>query len=164
MFRVETQVIIDRPTDVVFAFVADQTNAPQWQRDLAAVRRVTPGAIGVGTEHDFERVFAGRRIVSRNRVIEFEAGRGIEFEIPDGWLRGRASYHVEVVPRGTLLTSRMAFEATRLGRLLEPLLARVLRHDSTRDEVTLKTLLETVEAGADPGGASLDAPVGPGKS
>jgi hypothetical protein len=151
MFRVETSIVIDRPPGAVFGFVADQTHAPQWQRDLAAVRRVTPGAIGVGTEHDFERVFAGRRIVSRNRVIHFEPGRCIEFEIPEGWLRGKASYRVEETPEGTLLTSRMAFQAMGLGRFLEPLLARALRHDSSRDERTLKALLESAGAGMEPG-------------
>jgi uncharacterized membrane protein len=40
---VTTSVEIARPVREVFAFVADQTNAPQWQTDLHEVRRLTDG-------------------------------------------------------------------------------------------------------------------------
>jgi len=104
--------VIDRPFGVVFDFVADQTNAPTWQLDLAEVQRITPGPIGVGTEHLFIRRFAGRRIASRNRFTSFEPGRFVEFEIPDGWLTGHASYRVVARQAGTCeLTSGIALEA-----------------------------------------------------
>ena len=60
MIDVTTRVAIARPVREVFAFVADQTNAPQWQTCLHEVRRLTDGSIGVGTEHEFVRTFAGR--------------------------------------------------------------------------------------------------------
>ena len=95
MISIETRIQIESPAAEVFAFVADQTNAPQWQDGLAEVRRVTDGPIGVGTEHVFVRQFAGRRIESRNRFTRFEPGRFVEFEIPEGWLTGTASYRVD---------------------------------------------------------------------
>jgi uncharacterized protein YndB with AHSA1/START domain len=145
MFTVETRTTIDRAPSDVFAFVADQTNAPRWQQGLHEVRRLTPGPIGVGSEHQFLREFAGRRLQSRNRFVRYEPPRLVEFEIPAGWLSGRASYQVE--PRGmaSLLTSRMEFQAAGPGRLLEPLLARVLARDARRDDVTLKRILEKHE-------------------
>ncbi len=44
---IRTCLDIDRPAAEVFEFVADQTNAPQWQHGLHEVRRLTPGPIGV---------------------------------------------------------------------------------------------------------------------
>ena len=41
---------ISQPVAEVFAFVADQTNAPQWQNGLHEVRRLTEGPIGVGSQ------------------------------------------------------------------------------------------------------------------
>ncbi len=92
MIDQETTVEIARPVGEVFDFVADQTNAPQWQAGLHEVRRLTEGPVGVGTEHEFVRTFAGRRVASRNRFVVFEPGRYVEFEIPSGWITGRASY------------------------------------------------------------------------
>ena len=143
MIDLETTVEIDRPVEEVFAFVADQTKTPQWQADLHEVRRLTDGPIGVGTEHEFVRVFAGRRLASRNRFVEFEPGRYVAFEIPEGWLTGRASYLAEPSPSGgTVLTCHMQFKVRRPGSLLEPILKRLLARDSGRADAQLKELLE----------------------
>jgi uncharacterized protein YndB with AHSA1/START domain len=101
MIDVETTVEISRPVAEVFAFVADQTNAPQWQGGLYEVRRLTKGPLGVGTEHEFMRRFAGRKVATRNRFVSFDEGRYVGFEIPAGWLTGQASYLTEPSPSGT---------------------------------------------------------------
>ena len=137
---------ISRPVAEVFAFVADQTNAPKWQNGLREVRRLTDGPIGAGTEHEFVRRFAGRDIATRNRFIAFEKNHYVRFEIPEGWLTGEASYRTKPSPSGTVLTSRMQFRAHGFAALLEPLLSRILAHDSRRDEKRLKQLLEAEEA------------------
>ncbi|GAA3229035.1 hypothetical protein GCM10017691_20740 [Pseudonocardia petroleophila] len=142
MFVVEVQTSIDRAPAEVFAFVADQTNAPRWQQGLHEVRRLTPGPIGVGSEHMFVRRFAGRELQAVNRFVRFEPPRIVEFEIPDGWVSGRASYVVESRGAATLLLGRMEFRAAGWGRMLEPLLARVLARDARRDDERLKRLLE----------------------
>lgn len=142
MIELETTVEISRPVAEVFAFVADQTNAPQWQDGLHEVRRLTEGPIGVGSEHEFVRRFAGRRVASRNRFVAFEQDRHVRFEIPEGWLTGEASYTTDPGPGGTVLTSRMRFRAHGVAALLEGLLTRVLARDARRDDMRLKRLLE----------------------
>ena len=97
MIDVVTHLDVDRPAGGVFAFVSDQVNAPQWQRGLSEVRRTTDCSIGVGSEHVFVRRFVGRRIESRNRFVEFEPGRYVAFEIPNGTMTGCASYLVEPI-------------------------------------------------------------------
>jgi uncharacterized protein YndB with AHSA1/START domain len=142
MIDLETRVEIARPVAEVFAFVADQTNAPRWQNGLHEVRRLTDGPLGVGTEHEFVRRFAGRTVATRNRFVAFEDGRYVEFEIPAGWLTGRASYLTEPSSTGTVLTSRMQFHARGPISVLAPVLTRLLARDSRRDEAGLKRLLE----------------------
>lgn len=139
MIVVETAIDIARPSADVFDLVADQTNAPRWQRGLVEVERVTPGPIGVGTEHVFVRRFAGRRLSSRNRYTHYVPGRYVAFEFPDGWARGRASYLVEAVgPTLTRLWSRVELD---VGGVLAPMLARVLERDTRADEAVLRSLL-----------------------
>ncbi len=142
MIDVETKLEIARPAAEVFAFVADQTNAPSWQTGLKEVRRLSEGPLGIGTEHEFVRRFAGREVATRNRFTAFEPNRYVEFEIPDGWLTGQGSYLAEPSPAGTVLTSRMRFRISGPAAVLEPMLARLLARDSRRDEARLKRLLE----------------------
>jgi uncharacterized protein YndB with AHSA1/START domain len=158
VITVESAVDIARPSTEVFEFVADQTNAPRWQRGLEEVRRLTEGPIGVGTEHAFVRRFAGRRVESRNRFTRYEPGRSVQFEIRDGWVTGTASYLVEPDEEGRCrLTSRMDFHIAGPAALASPLLARVLAKDSRRDEAALKALLEARNSLGGDGG-----PSGPG--
>lgn len=144
---VETHIDIHRPAAEVFAVVSDHTKAPKWQHGLHEVRRVTDGPIGVGTEHIFVRRFAGKLIESRNRFVQFdEAAFFVEFAIPSGQLTGKASYHV--VPTGSnscRLISTMNFTLKGIWRLFAPILARILKNDSNRDEQKLKGMLETGE-------------------
>lgn len=143
MIDLTTRIEIARPVPEVFAFVADQTNAPQWQTGLHEVRRLTAGPVGVGSEHEFVRTFAGRRFASRNRFVAFEPDRFVEFEIPAGWITGTASYRTEALgATGTVLVSRMEFRVRGPLSLVEPVLSRVLAKDTRRDERRLKTLLE----------------------
>jgi uncharacterized protein YndB with AHSA1/START domain len=142
MIDIEMTTEIARPVRDVFTFVADHTNAPQWQEGLHEVRRLTAEPVGKGSEHAFVRRFAGREIISRNRFVAFEEDRFVEFEVPDGWLTGVASYRTEPSTSGTLLTSRMQFQTHGPARLFEPVLARILARDSRRDQARLKALLE----------------------
>lgn len=139
----QTRIEIDRPVGEVFDFVADQTNAPRWQHGLHEVRRITPGPVGVGTEHVFVRRFAGMKIESRNRFTAYVPGRFVSFEIPSGTMSGEASYLVEPASTTTsLLISEVHFRVSGPLGLATPVLARVFARDSARDEATLKALLE----------------------
>jgi len=146
MITIETQIEIHRPAEEVFAFVADQTNAPTWQHGLEEVRRVTEGPLGIGTQHVFVRRFAGRRLESRNRFTAFTPGRFVEFEIPDGWITGKASYRVDPAhDAASRLTSRMEFTISGPMSVAAPLLARLLARATHTDEAALKELLESVD-------------------
>lgn len=144
MISVETRIEIGRSAADVFAFVSDQTNAPRWQSGLEEVHRLTPGPVGIGSQHTFVRRFAGRRIESRNTFVAFEPGRFVAFDIPPGGgVTGEASYLVEPTGASTsALTSRVRLRFSGLGRLIEPFMGRVLRRDIERDEQVLRTLLE----------------------
>ena len=144
---IRTCLDIDRPAAEVFKFVADQTNAPKWQHGLHEVRRLTPDPVGVGTEHVFVRRFAGMNIESQNRYTAYEPGRFVSFEIPSGKITGEASYRVEPTgPKSSRLISEVHFRVSGVAGLAAPLLARVFARDSTRDEASLKELLENTNA------------------
>lgn len=157
MISVETRIEIGRPAPDVFAFVSDQTNAPRWQSGLDEVYRLTPGPIRVGSEHRFIRRFAGRRIESQNKFVVFEPSRFVAFDIaPGGGVTGEASYLVEPISASTCaLTSRVQLRFLGLGRLVEPILGRVLRRDVERDDQVLKALLEA-EGSSGPGRGHVD--------
>jgi hypothetical protein len=137
----EQSIVIDCPIGDVFAFVADQRNTPQWQAGLVEVQRLTDGPSGVGTRHAFIRKFLGRRMVGRNEFIAYETNRRVTFRTTSGPPL-EASYLFEPVGEGTRLTSRVQFQSSGLGRLLEPVMAAGLRREMKSAFPALKALLE----------------------
>jgi polyketide cyclase/dehydrase/lipid transport protein len=49
MARIEGAIVIGRPVDVVFDYVADQSNEPQYNPHMVRAEKITPGPVGKGT-------------------------------------------------------------------------------------------------------------------
>lgn len=142
MIEVERSIVIRRPVEDVFAFVADQRNAPQWQSGLVEVRRLTDGPPGVGTKHAVVRVFMGRRMELANEYVAFEPNKRITFNGDSGQLSFEASYRTESAGDGTNVTCEMQMHPRGLLRLAQPLIAAGLRRDFEANLRNLKDLLE----------------------
>lgn len=141
--QLETRTELQAPASKVFDFVADHTNAPRWQSGIDEIRRITPGPIGIGTEHELVRRFAGMKIVARNRFIAYEPGRFVAFEIPTGKITGVASYRVE--PTGAdscRLISNVDFRVAGPARFAVPLLALIFKRDDEKALAALRVLME----------------------
>ena len=60
MARIEGEITISRPVEVVFDYVADQTNEPLYNPSMVRADKVTPGPIGKGTRFSSAVRSAGR--------------------------------------------------------------------------------------------------------
>lgn len=142
MIKVEKSGIIHRPIEEVFAFVADQRNAPQWQHGAVEVRRTTEGPLGIGTKHTFVRKFMGRKMEASNEYVEYEPNKKVAFKSTSGPIDFEASYLTEATPEGTKLTSRIEMQPRGFAGLAEPLIAASLRREMKAGFAELKDLLE----------------------
>lgn len=145
--QLETLTDMRAPASKVFEFVADNTNAPRWQSGIDEIRRITPGPIGVGTEHELTRRFAGMKIVGRNRYISYKPGRFVAFEIPSGKMNGVASYLVEPTGANTCrLISKVDFKVGGIAQFATPLLRLLFKRDDEKALAKLKKLMEDPHA------------------
>ena len=151
MIVVEESVVIDRPIEEVFAFVADQSNAPRWQSGLLEVRRTTDGPLGVGTKHTAARKFMGRRLEAVNEYVVYEPNKEITFKGIAGSSVFQHSYITESTAEGTKLTSRMEMQPKGFAGLAEPLIASSLKREFVANLGELKDLLESGVAAAPTG-------------
>lgn len=60
MARIEGEITIGRPVEVVFDYVADQTNEPQYNPNMVRAEKDTAGPIGKGTRFRSAVRSAGR--------------------------------------------------------------------------------------------------------
>ncbi len=142
MFTVERHVVISRPLEKVFAFVADQRNAPQWQDGLVEVRLLTDGQVGVGTKHAIVRLFMGQRMEISNEYTEYKLNQKVAFKSTSGPIPFNAAYLTEPVAEGTHLISMIQMQPEGLPAQAEAEMNMDLSREMEVDLGELKSLLE----------------------
>jgi uncharacterized protein YndB with AHSA1/START domain len=124
--RFATTVVIDRPIEEVFDFLADGTNDPKFSPRVQEIRKTTDGPPGVGTVYASTVKDAGMKTKREFRLTEFERPSRIRWTeisknlvtVPEG------GYDFAPEGSGTRLSFYNRFEGHGLGKLFAPLALR----------------------------------------
>jgi carbon monoxide dehydrogenase subunit G len=141
MASFENTVIIRRPVEDVFAFLADFENVPAWNYAILETRKVFPGPMGVGTTYRQTRSVP-RRSEESFEVTVFEPARRLEVQGEIGPFRAKLSYALEPTGSGTRLTNAVDLESSGLLTLVAPLATSRVKHAVAANLDTLKQILE----------------------
>src|ERR1043166_9382389 len=72
VIRIEGEVVIERPVEEVFDFVADARNEPRYNPRMLRAEKLTPGPIGLGTRFRDEVRSVGRPAEVTIEVVGYE--------------------------------------------------------------------------------------------
>lgn len=129
---------IDRPPQEVFAFAADPTHFPEWQRDVVRVDMLD--------EEEFATVrrVVGAERVTLQRITANEPPRYWAAEGVDGAIRPHATITVEPLDDGTRsrVTFTLELEGAGMGTALLPMARRAAEKGAPVSHRRLKELLE----------------------
>lgn len=146
MIEVTAAADVPRPAPELFAFVADMSNNPQWQRGQERCVWTSEPPIRVGSTYDQRARFLGREIVSSFEVVEFEPDRRIRIRTVGGSMPMDITREVE-----PLAEDRSRVRATIRGgptgplRLLDPITRRMVQRSVRGDYERLAALLGPAE-------------------
>lgn len=141
--QMSVTIVIACPAEVVFAYVSNYENDPQWRAGVLEMTSIPPGSPQIGTKTREVARFFGQKRVTPAEVTQYEAGRTIAFaglmakNIPVS-----GSRTVERIEDLTRFTYQARVELSDYYRLVEPLIALILRKRFTRDLQRLKKQLE----------------------
>ncbi|MGI8914879.1 MAG: SRPBCC family protein [Chloroflexota bacterium] len=159
MIKLGASVCIEAPANSVWARLAKLEDIELWAEPVLHARCEGALAQGVGAERICE--LTGRQTITE-RWVAWEEGRSFTYEgfgIP---LMKRAVNSWSVLPQGekTLLTSEAELEVKggTLGRILEPIIAPVMRRMAPHTLAAFKYL---VEHGHPYDGEAADLPLAP---
>jgi hypothetical protein len=125
----------------------DLKNARYFDPQIESVRRVTPGAIDVGTTFEFREPIPPSGRIGRTSCThtEIEPPERIILDFQVGALPGSESYVFRPVGDGTLLTTRGRMHLPLPLRVLSPI---VVRQGRRLWDTRLRWIKNWVEAGA----------------
>jgi uncharacterized protein YndB with AHSA1/START domain len=139
-FRATTTV--DRPAAEVWAVVADYDRDPDWRAGVETMAPSTSGLAAVGTTTDEVLHLGGRTYRNHGEVTAVEPGRRLEWRTLRGADAAGSRTVVPLAGERCEVELVLAVRPHGLERLLQPLLAPMLRKGLLRDLVRLKGLLE----------------------
>jgi Polyketide cyclase / dehydrase and lipid transport len=124
VIRATGTILVDRPADEAFDFVADLSNEPTFNPDATDIRKTTPGPIGLGTTYEEDVKPLGHFVV---RIDEYERPSLLGFDARNR--RADILVRFRFTPeRGkTRLDAEIEFQPKGALRLLAPLLRRRMK-------------------------------------
>jgi hypothetical protein len=142
MKPVESSVVINRPVEACFAYLADLADDREWRREWIEAEKTTDGPHGVGARYRLTGTLLGRRIGTVYETIAYEPNRQAAWTAVSGPLPLTFSRAFEAVEGGTRITMRHEGERGLL-KLAGPLVAGIGRRQLEGDFPKLKQLLES---------------------
>jgi len=142
MVRIEGEIVIKRPLEEVFDFVADERNEPRYNPRMRRAEQISDGPIGVGTRFRAEIASMGRLV---EMVIEF-TGYARPWRLASSThmssMDVQGALMFDSVPEGTRMRWSWDVQPGGILKLLSPLVAGVGRRQERSIWTSLKHLLE----------------------
>ena len=148
MVKARASILIERPAEPVFAFIADDfaRNYQRWSPEVRRLEVLTPGPLRVGSRARQVRVDQGRRTDTTFRVTILERPNRVCFaEVRDQF---RIDYLVEPLAdeaEGGPIRLTFGFQLTRMELYMRPfekLIRSAVQEGATRVVHNIKGLVE----------------------
>jgi uncharacterized protein YndB with AHSA1/START domain len=136
----ENTVIIQRPVEDVFAFLADFQNLPKWNYAIVETTKTSPGPVGVGTTYRQTRSIPTRS-EERFEVTAFQPPHRLEIQGQIGPFRATIGYLLEPTDSGTRLTNAVDLGGSGPLTLVAPLATSRVKHAVAANLDTLTQFL-----------------------
>ena len=143
---VVTEIVIDRPPDVVAEFASDPTNAPKWYVNIESVQWKTDPPVRVGSRIAFSARFMGRQLSYTYEVVELVPNAKFVMRTAEGPFPMETTYTWHPVGGGsTRMALRNRGEPSGFSKIATPLMASAMARATRKDLAALKRLLEGVD-------------------
>ena len=157
MARAQSSLVINRPIDKVFAYLADIAKGMEWQSELLEVQQTSSGPVGIGTDLKEVRRVLGQNMETSFTITDYEPESKLGFKSTSGPIPMRAYYSLDRVTRegvrgeairpegsgdATRVTMTVEAEMTGIFKMTEPLAVHSAKRQMDADIAKLKAILE----------------------
>jgi uncharacterized membrane protein len=141
MLKVETNIVIHRPVEDVFAVLSNAENNPKWSSAFLEVNKTSEGPVGVGTTWRGVGKFLGKQIEVELEETGYEPNQksAQKSTVP---FPSNQQMTFERVNGGTRVNLKFEAEPGGFFKLAEPLLASTVKRNIEGELANLKDLME----------------------
>ncbi|MEX0700284.1 MAG: SRPBCC family protein [Acidimicrobiia bacterium] len=137
-----TEVVIDRPVELVAAYAADPGRAPEWYKNIESVTWETPPPLRIGSRLGFVARFLGRRLSYTYEVRDYVPGERLVMATAEGPFPMETTYTWSASGDGaTRMTLRNRGEPAGFSKVTAPAMAAAMRRANQKDLANLRSIL-----------------------
>lgn len=141
MTRVSKSIVVPKPAEEVFAYLADFSNTAEWDPGVAEAVKTTEGPVGVGSTFDLVTLFRGRRIPVSYQVAVYEPSSRVVLVGSNQNFQGTDDIGVSPEGDGARVDWNVVFEMKGLRKLFQPFLRGTFEKLSTEAMEGLESTL-----------------------
>jgi ligand-binding SRPBCC domain-containing protein len=146
--KLESSIVIQRPVEVVFAYLCDIANVPKWDPTKSGVRVTPEGPVRPGTTihivTSMHPLGLSLKLASAMEVTAYEANRQLTMTAISGPFPIEFTFLVEPAEGGTQLTIGAQAEPGGFFKIAEGVLLSRVKKEQAEELQRLKGLLEAV--------------------
>jgi uncharacterized membrane protein len=140
MGHAENEIIISKPVDIVYGFVADGLNNPKWRPGVISIELATGQAGKKGAEYrQMLKGPGGRSINGSYKITVAEPGNELSFAVIAGPARPTGNFYFVALEDNTKVQFVLNYKPKGLAKLMEPMITKTMQ-----TEVALLTNLKQV--------------------
>jgi uncharacterized membrane protein len=134
-------ILIDRPRDDVFAFLADPENDVRWRSGVLDMKRVSGDGVGARYIQGVKGP-GGRRIDADIEITELTPVETIAFQTVAGPIRPRGRYVLAAADSGTRVHFELEADVRGFKRFMAPMVQKTMNNEVGQ----LSRLKDVIEA------------------
>ena len=143
MLRVEESILIKRPVDSVFAYLADAGNWVYWTSEVLEAKQTSAGEFGVGTTFQGIDRIMGFRVSWTSIISEYEPNKKFSHVLTSGKNLVEQHLNFATVEGGTNFTFAYVLKSSGMPSFVNPILITIMRRGIRRNLRKLKVILES---------------------
>ena len=125
-----------------FAYMADFSNARQWDPSVVEASRSGEGQVGSGSTFDLVVKFGGRKLPMRYEIVSYEAPRLVVLEARQPTFTSRDTITVTAAAGGgTTVHYDALLEFNGFGRLLDPIMQLIFNRTGDKAAAGMRAAL-----------------------
>jgi hypothetical protein len=148
MARLGGEIIINRPVEEVFDFVADERNEPRYNPRMLSARQISDGPIGLGTRFHTELKAIGRTMPMVVEFTGFERPWRLASVTRSSMMVTEGALTFESIPAGTRMHWSWDVRPRGAMIVMAPFVGAIGRRQEQGIWGSLKRLLESGGAGS----------------
>lgn len=143
MVDVNTEIIINKPVEVVSSYAMNPDNAPKWYVNIDSAEWHTAKPLTQGSQIAFKAQFMGRTLAYIYEIIELIPHEKLVMRTADGPFLMETTYTWSAIDENTTkMTLRNRGEPSGFSKLFAPFMAMMMRRANNKDLRSIKSILE----------------------